>query len=352
MILEGGEGEGNGVPDLPPLVVRPGVGDGDVVDVSNSRAMTTFIANEGDEGPSPPPSREVPFLERALEAELRRRVTESLNPPPLASVKGAGGGGGEGGESSTKMSSSSSSLPSRPNDKGKPSRRHIDFEVLYRKLVRFKEETGHACPTLKHPELGWWVSELRGRKKALREMGLEYELPSKEEDGVEDMNDDNDNKVATGVEGEFEMDITDAQPAPEKKKNRKVKPAAMSNTHLSEERVRLLDDISFVWWALPERVTWEQRLEELRAFREANGRFPTNKEGALGNWLKGQRKLYTKKDADFMANRCAKVCLALMSMSFVHPHFLNFTLVCFFFSVRRSWRSFKAAEVLRAKLGR
>lgn len=54
-------------------------------------------------------------------------------------------------------------------------------------------------------------------------------------------------------------------------------------------------------------MTWDQRLEALRQFKLQKGRFPSNKEGTIGNWLKNQRKLYTKKDADFMVNRRAKV---------------------------------------------
>jgi hypothetical protein len=137
------------------------------------------------------------------------------------------------------------------------------------------------------------------------------------------------------------------------------KPTAMGNTHLTEERVRLLDDISFVWWALPERVTFEQRLEELRAFREAHGRFPTNKEGALGNWLKGQRKLYTKMDADFMAKRCAKVSVALKHAILCVPsfanllvHILNLRTCVLLFLVGGSRCCFKAAQVLCVELGR
>jgi hypothetical protein len=314
-------GADGGVPGLPPLV-QPGDGD------DPNATTATPVPDGGDGGghtPSPP--RELPFLERALGAELRRRVSESLEPFPLAAAAAAGVG--EGGEpSSTKRwspSSSSSSTSARPTTVGvRPGRRRIDFDVLYRKLVEFKDENGHACPTLKHPELGWWVSELRARRKALREMGLEWEPPLKKAEGggIEESNgddEDDDREASTsaeadaeGAEGGYAAEEATTTNAPSTERGgddaNKSKPTtAMGNAHLSEVRVRLLDDISFVWWALPERVTWEQRLEELRAFREARGRFPTNKEGALGNWLKGQRKLYTKRDADFMAKKCAKV---------------------------------------------
>ena len=278
----GGAGGAGGVPGpLPP--VRPD-------DRDDSDATTTAAAGGGDGGPRPPPPRELPFLERALGAELRRRVSGSLDPSPPAAAAAGGGGGGEGGEggkaSSTKRSPPSST-PTRPTAGVKPSRRHVGFDELYRKLVEFKDETGHACPTLKHPELGWWVSELRARRKALREMGLEWEPTPKAEGGAEDPNDDDDREdstsavadavaVAGGGSAAKDATTTDA-PHPEKGGDAKSKPTAMGNTHLSEGRVRLLDDVSFVWWALPERVAWEQRLEELRAFREAHGRFPTNK---------------------------------------------------------------------------
>mmetsp|Transcript_22786 Transcript_22786/g.42942 ORF Transcript_22786/g.42942 Transcript_22786/m.42942 type:complete len:216 (-) Transcript_22786:715-1362(-) len=79
------------------------------------------------------------------------------------------------------------------------------------------------------------------------------------------------------------------------------------NSYLSEERLALLDSVGFVWSLAPPRMTWEERFEELRQFREQNGRFPTNKEGGVEGWLKYQRKLYSKKDSNFMLNHCAKL---------------------------------------------
>ena len=79
------------------------------------------------------------------------------------------------------------------------------------------------------------------------------------------------------------------------------------NTYLTCSRVQRLDALGFVWSSMPDRFTWDERLEQLRRFKEEHGRWPANRDGTIGNWLKNQKKLFSKKDADFMANLCPKV---------------------------------------------
>ena len=64
--------------------------------------------------------------------------------------------------------------------------------------------------------------------------------------------------------------------------------------------------------AAPERLKWDQRLDQLRTFKEQHGRWPTNTEGTIGNWLKKQRARYAKQDAKFMDTLYPKVRRSLI----------------------------------------
>ncbi|KAL7438389.1 hypothetical protein ACHAXH_007609, partial [Discostella pseudostelligera] len=245
----------------------------------------------------------LPFLEQALQLELQRKVLDKFaldsSSSALATSDNTAAAAGEGRDES-----------SPDEDENKLQHwRSLDFDTLYQKLVEFKEDTGHASPPMKHIELGRWVAELRSNKKRLRDRGLEFELPKHAEETETENHDDDDDTMMMPVS-------VDAVSAGETRGETSMHPPSLPstkpcttppNTHLTQSCVQLLDAISFPWTILPARVTWEQRLEELKQFRELEGRFPTNKEGALGNWLKGQRKLYTKNDADFMMNKRPKL---------------------------------------------
>ena len=68
-----------------------------------------------------------------------------------------------------------------------------------------------------------------------------------------------------------------------------------SQTSMIEECIRLLNELGFVWELKP---IWDQRLEELIAYREAYGdclvpsRYPENP--SLGRWVVNQRWQYKK----------------------------------------------------------
>ena len=215
-----------------------------------------------------PSIMELPYLEQVMEGELPSGAASALSSggrkrPPPSVARGA------------------SSAEAKVNW------RALDFDTLFQKLVQYKaEKGGTATPPSKHPELGRWTSELRSKKKALREKGMEFESAplEEEEDDV--------------VEGSAE--------APPKKKQKKEGGKSVSNTYLTEERVAQLDSIAFPWSVIPARASWEERFEELKQFKETHGRFPTTKEGTIGNWLKTQKKLFTKQDADWLARRKPK----------------------------------------------
>lgn len=173
------------------------------------------------------------------------------------------------------------------------------------------------------------MSELRTKKKILREKGLEYEpeaavlgegklfdatmpslAPSLAEGEPRDLStsvDANDMSpdanLATAV---AEGEIRGHSVTMKKRGNRWVDPRT-TNTFLTSSRVQLLDSIGFVWAIMPDRGSFDERLEQLRQFKEQHGRWPTSKDGTIGNWLKNQKKLYSQKDEKFMTNHCHKV---------------------------------------------
>ena len=221
----------------------------------------------------------LPFLEQALQSELERKVRKT-----------SPGGGNDDDDDDD-------------DDEIKLHWRSLTFDTLYHKLVEFKEKKGHASPLMRHPVLGRWVAELRAAKKGLRDRGLEYEEEEKEKEKEKHHNDD----TLMSANGVSTDDREESSNDPPSLLLSSKKPKKNGITYLSQSRVQRLDAISFAWTVLSPRVTWDERLEELKQFRQREGRFPTTKEGAIGNWLKAQRKLYTKNDADFMMNKCPKV---------------------------------------------
>jgi len=149
-----------------------------------------------------------------------------------------------------------------------------DFDVMFQKLVDFKEEHGH-CSVPRNPhnpnedgeikKLGNWVQAIRNRRMSLLRDGIEYEeaVPGKR------------NRILT--------------------------------KQLTAERIDRLDSIEFVWSVAGPKVAWEDRFRELMEYREANGRWPSQSMGKLGEWVHKQRVCYAKKDKNFMLNKAPKL---------------------------------------------
>jgi len=53
--------------------------------------------------------------------------------------------------------------------------------------------------------------------------------------------------------------------------------------------------------------SWEERLEDLRRFREENGSYNVPRNSSLGEWLHNQRTLYGKRDTRFMAGKAPRM---------------------------------------------
>ena len=80
--------------------------------------------------------------------------------------------------------------------------------------------------------------------------------------------------------------------------------------YLNPERIRRLESIGFAWsMARPKTKprSWEERLEDLRRFREENGSYNVPRNSSLGEWLHNQRTLYGKRDTKFMSRKAPRM---------------------------------------------
>ena len=253
----------------------------DGVDSMNDMAMNDNGGGMNvDDIQLPKQTKTLPYLESALEYELNTRASAL--------------------SSSSSTTTAAKGTSKKQSTETKISWRTLNFDILYQKLVDFKNEKGHVSPPFKHPELGRWVSELRSNKKMLREKGLEFEQPLID-----------DGTTPTAAVGKTEetptTGETEQQPPKKKQKRERKATPPTSNCYLSQVRVQQLDSIGFIWSIITNRATWDERFEELKQFKVNNGRWPTTKEGTIGNWLKNQRKLFSKEDVDFMTNKKSKV---------------------------------------------
>jgi len=149
-----------------------------------------------------------------------------------------------------------------------PTQRVHDFEDCLRKLAAYREEHGDCLVRSGHEDqdLAAWVKGLRAKRAVLRKRGVE---------GAEE--------VPPG------------------------KPV-LSQT-LTADRLARLDALEFVWDASPGhvRLTWEERFQEMMDYYETHGTWPTQSMGALGGWVKNQRRLYTLRDKTFMQDKFYKL---------------------------------------------
>ena len=70
---------------------------------------------------------------------------------------------------------------------------------------------------------------------------------------------------------------------------------AYKKEDLSEERKARLNKCGFDWGMLRTRVSWDDRFDKLKAYKEKNGNCNVpQKEGKLGRWVNTQREAYKK----------------------------------------------------------
>ncbi|KAL9178296.1 hypothetical protein ACHAXT_001724 [Thalassiosira profunda] len=154
----------------------------------------------------------------------------------------------------------------------------LDFEEMFAKLVAYKEANGHPNVPVKYAgdvQLGSWVSGLRTKKKAYDLDAGKMKVDGAEENAAE----------PPGTPG-------------------------VNAKYLTPERIQRLESIGFLWvMAKPKTKSksWDERLEELRAFHLESGTWKVPRNTSLGEWLHNQRTLYAKRDVKFMTQRAPRM---------------------------------------------
>ncbi|KAL7534228.1 hypothetical protein ACHAWF_004763, partial [Thalassiosira exigua] len=150
----------------------------------------------------------------------------------------------------------------------------LDFEEMFGRLLTYRDEHGHPNVPVKYQKdlrLGSWVSGLRTKKKKYDESG-----------GRDDRSEEE--KKRTGEHG--------------------------AQRYLTPERIQRLESIGFLWsMARPKAKpkSWDERLEDLRLWRELKGDFKVPRKEGLGEWLHNQRMLFAKRDAKFLAKKASRM---------------------------------------------
>ena len=177
----------------------------------------------------------------------------------------------------------------------------LDFEVMFAKLLAYKEEHGQPNVPVKYQkdvQLGGWVSGLRTKKK-------QYDKDL----GVAAM--DLDEEAAWtlpggGVDGKLPARDNAAAAADASIANNQGTPGVGSQKYLTHDRIQRLNSIGFAWsMAKPKAKpkSWEERLEELKNHHAEHGVWKVQRALPLGEWLHNQRTLYAKKDTKFMQRK-------------------------------------------------
>ena len=175
----------------------------------------------------------------------------------------------------------------------------LDFDSMYEKLVAYKEEHGHPNVPVKYQkdvQLGSWVSGLRTKKKAYDKDGDVMDL---EDEG---WSLDNEEEVVK-EEVAANNDTTNND------SNTPTTPIA-NQKYLNTERISRLESLGFSWsMAKPKAKpkSWDERLDELKQWREDHGTYKVPRGESLGEWLHNQRTLYGKRDTKFMTKKAPRL---------------------------------------------
>lgn len=239
------------------------------------QAEAEAAGGAGGEAPPAPAAAapRMPFLEGSLGDPLGRLADAARAEAESAAAASAAARDGDDGADPP----SAAAAGSARRGQGKRSR-GLDFEVMFGRLLAFKEEHGHVNVPQKFagdPQLGSWVANIRSKRKAMAKDGVEHEP----------------DPGAPAAPG------SPSEPArPGRKGGRQ---------RLTKDRVRRLDDAGFAWSiANPNNKTWEERFEDLRDYQQQHGttRVPRSS-GTLGEWVHMQRRLHNKRERNFMAKK-------------------------------------------------
>jgi len=144
------------------------------------------------------------------------------------------------------------------------------WDVMFDRLVAYKEEFGDCRVGRGYMKvdvkLYYWVRNMRERRGKLAKQNLEYE-----------------------------------EPPPEGK--------PLLPRTLTAERIEKLESIGFLWSVAEpkEKVSWEERFQEVVEYYNENGRWPSQSMGGLGMWVHKQRRMYSKKEKTFMLKKAPRL---------------------------------------------
>mmetsp|Transcript_2257 Transcript_2257/g.3325 ORF Transcript_2257/g.3325 Transcript_2257/m.3325 type:complete len:334 (+) Transcript_2257:1-1002(+) len=181
--------------------------------------------------------------------------------------------------------------PEARSSRSKPRKGH-NFEDMYERLLQFQQEHGHVNVAQKYAldgQLGSWVANIRSKRKQMAKKGEEFELDAPlNEDG------DDEGDETTAAEGAEGGEL-----------GKKRKRGGNGRQRLSRDRIHRLDAIGFQWVvANPNTKSWDERFEDLKEYQQLHGttRVPRSS-GTLGEWVHMQRRLYNKKDPNFLVRK-------------------------------------------------
>mmetsp|Transcript_27802 Transcript_27802/g.43734 ORF Transcript_27802/g.43734 Transcript_27802/m.43734 type:complete len:752 (-) Transcript_27802:44-2299(-) len=209
---------------------------------------------------------------------------------------------------------------------------HVSWEDRYEELKQFKDTNGH-CNVPKqypmNPALGYWVNEQRSQYRrfvdkktsymtedkvqALKKIGFKWSM---REGGNGNGNWDNWLKQLRAYKDEHgDTDVPLKYPKNsalgafvnrQRTEHRKLQQGIHSS--LTEERINSLNELGFKWQMRVSRTPWEQRLKELREFKEVHGHcnvpstWPENQ--PLAYWVFKQRGQYRMFHSGNSNGRC------------------------------------------------
>eukprot|EP00571_Detonula_confervacea_P011409 CAMPEP_0172303614 /NCGR_PEP_ID=MMETSP1058-20130122/5133_1 /TAXON_ID=83371 /ORGANISM="Detonula confervacea, Strain CCMP 353" /LENGTH=246 /DNA_ID=CAMNT_0013014495 /DNA_START=33 /DNA_END=769 /DNA_ORIENTATION=+ len=153
--------------------------------------------------------------------------------------------------------------PERPRSHSRVS---ADFDIMFQRLVQYKEEHGDCLVSKNYKEdvqLANWVRGIREKKAGLLRKGIEVE------------------EVSPGKE-------------------------ILAKT-LTTERLDRLNSIEFVWSVSGPKMSWEDRFKDLMEYYETNGKWPSQSMGSMGEWVHKQRTIYSRKDPNYMKSKAPKL---------------------------------------------
>jgi hypothetical protein len=159
-----------------------------------------------------------------------------------------------------------------PEAKPPLEREHVTWETRYEQLVHFQKGHGHCRVPVRHPGLGMWVSRIRSK---YQDNFLRMQQQQQQEGGE------------TGT------DTNNEARTPEVVIN---SDAEASKDQENLQRFEKLNQLGFHWKLRDASPSFEERFQDLVAFKEESGHCRVKRSHPLGEWVHNLRKEYKGKE--------------------------------------------------------